>query len=85
MSHETKPLGWTDEHGPDELYDKFKVIRVSTGKPLEPQQFTFVLLPEYDEAACAAIRAYADAVEHRAPQLADQLRAKIDDIETMNR
>lgn len=74
---------WTSEHGADELYNKFKVIRQRTGEEIDPQ-FFFVLLPEWDEAACTAVEAYADACEHRAPNLARQLREKIDHIREVN-
>lgn len=73
---------WTDKHGADEFYDKFKVTRVSTGEPVE--QFFFVLLPEADEAACDALIAYADAVEWRAPNLAKQIRDRVGKIRMEN-
>lgn len=75
---------WTDKHGPDELYDKFRVQRVSTGEWLPDDLFAFVLVPERDEAACDALYAYAQAVEHRAPVLAEALRKKVAEIELAN-
>jgi hypothetical protein len=75
---------WTNEHGPDGLYDKFRVQRVSTGDWLPENRFVFVLLPEFDEAAVEALYTYCEAVEHRAPELAQQLRDKLIKIELDN-
>lgn len=71
---------WSDNHGPDEFYDKFRVYRVSTGEEISrTDEFVFVLRPESDEAAWFALQTYAHAAAHRSPELAaainDRLRA----------
>lgn len=72
---------WTHDHGPDELYDKYTVMsnrsrEVITGT----NEFIFVLRPEFDEAACLALFAYAGAVEERSPNLAKEVREKVQGI-----
>lgn len=70
---------WTNEHGPDRVYSKFMVQRVSTGEFLNRnEEFFFVLRPESDEAACEALLLYADEVAERSPELARQIRVKVD-------
>jgi hypothetical protein len=88
---------WNDEHGPDRLYDKFTVVptkHVWHGDPLteekvfdsqsrlgEDGEFVFVLRPERDLAAWIALMAYARSVEHRAPNLAEQIETKLIEIQ----
>lgn len=72
---------WNDEHGPDELYDKFTVIQNSTSTKLgEDGEFVFVLRPERDEAAFEAMWQYAQEVRYRSPNLADQICDKLEKI-----
>lgn len=68
-----------DEHGPDRLYRKFEVRKVSTGLPLDPDvEFVFVLRPETnDRAALAALETYADVCQATYPDLARELRAQV--------
>ncbi len=80
-----KERRWTEEHGPDELYDKFKVIRKRTGEALDPEEFVFVLRPETDICACNALRIYAATVETRSPNLARQINERLDEINRLNR
>lgn len=69
-------MTWTDAHGPDRLYDKFEVIRVKTGERIV-DEFVFVLRPESDRSACVALLAYAEAVRHRSPHLAEQISERV--------
>lgn len=71
---------WTDDHGPDRLYDKFKVTKVSTGEPLSDDEFFFVLRPEIDMAAYCALLTYAVAVARRSPNLAREIREHLSEI-----
>lgn len=70
------------EHGPDELYDKFRVFRTKTGEELTRRgEFILVLRPETnDRAAQEAILRYADVAEETYPEFADQLRLQVDQI-----
>lgn len=82
-----------DKHGPDEIYDKFTVVKskhvtqhggiktFATADELTHQdEWLFVVRPETnDGAAVAAIEAYADACESTYPGLAAALRAKLDE------
>jgi hypothetical protein len=52
------------------LYDKFSVTRNLNG---EKVQGTFVLMPEKDPAAVAALATYADEVRKEAPELASDI------------
>lgn len=63
----------TDERG---YYEKFTVIRNDTGE--EVKGFRFTLIPSHDPHAGTALRAYADAVEAENPQLAEELRERLD-------
>lgn len=75
------PHRWTDQHGPDELYDKFVVVQRSTGKTLgEDGELIFVLRPERDREAWSALMTYCSCVEHRSPGLAGQLSERLDAI-----
>jgi hypothetical protein len=50
----------SNKHGPDHIYHKFEVKKVSTGEILgKDGEFIFVLRPETDEAAIAALHTYA--------------------------
>lgn len=69
-------MTWTDAHGPDRLYDKFVVTRVSTGEEIV-DEFVFVLRPETDRAACVALLAYSEAVRNRSPRLAKQISERV--------
>lgn len=87
---------WNEEHGPDRLYDKFVVVptkHVRQGDPLRDEhvypdearlgadgEFVFVLRPERDRSAWIALHAYANDVMHRAPNLAEEIRAKLEEI-----
>lgn len=75
---------WNPFHGEDRLYDppKFRVFK-GWGKNEEigtDGEFFFVLRPERDKAGWDALWAYADAVEHRSPNLAAQIRDKLGEI-----
>lgn len=61
------------------LFKKFRVIRTSTGEEVEEPSFT--LLPMKDQAARTALQTYAEAVEERNPELANDLEAWVQDIE----
>jgi hypothetical protein len=61
---------------PAGYYEKFTVIRRSTGE--EVSEFRFVLVPGHDPHAVVALRAYADSVEGENPQLASELRERLD-------
>lgn len=67
------------EHGPDKLYNKFTVIKNSTGKELDPEvEFFFVLRPETnDRAAIAALETYAKKAEYTYPELANQILTQL--------
>lgn len=72
----------TGEHGPDGLYDKFRVRRVSTGEEIDPdEEFVFVLRPEQnDHAALHALAVYADQCAHVYPGLARDIMHELDRI-----
>lgn len=61
---------------PKGYYEKFTVIRNDTGE--EVTDFRFTLIPSHDPHAEVALRAYADAVEAENPQLARELRERLD-------
>lgn len=67
------------EHGPDKIYRKFSVSKVSTGLELNQDvEFIFVLRPETDDqAALAALETYADVCQDTYPELASQLRNQV--------
>ncbi len=84
---------WTHDHGADGLRDdKFAVYKYDDRHD-EPSdtidiylkedrigttgEFIFTLRPESDEAAWYALSLYAKSVEHRAPQLALDIRTKL--------
>lgn len=69
----------TGEHGPDRLYDKFRVFRAKTGEELTGRgEFIFVLRPETnDMAAVAALSCYAAACEGTYPQLVQDILAEL--------
>lgn len=60
------------DHGPDERYNKFRVIKNSNGYELDyEREFYFVLRPETnDQAAIAALYTYAKNCAQSYPQLA---------------
>lgn len=83
------------EHGPDELYDKFRVFKAKHLQPdalglvqafgveheLTHREFIFVLRPETaDHAAIAALRTYARVCRATYPNLADQIEEKLKEI-----
>jgi hypothetical protein len=72
-----------DEHGPDQLYSKFSIMKNSTGKILDPGvEFFFVLRPETnDKAALAALRTYAEHCAVPYPQLAKEIIEQVERIE----
>lgn len=76
---------WNEEHGRDELYDppKFRAFK-GWKDPIEEigtdGEFFLVLRPERDRAGWEALHAYADAVEYRSPNLAAQLRDRLERI-----
>lgn len=75
---------WTDNHGPDELYDKFAVYKAgkewsdvpgldlfhTTDRLGQDGEFIFVLRPETDREAFMALKEYVHLVRRRNPQLA---------------
>lgn len=76
---------WNNNHGPDKLYNKFRVEQVSTGKILgEDGEFVFVMRPESDEEAHHALLRYAELVEHRSPNLARHIREQLNPIRVRN-
>jgi hypothetical protein len=62
------------------LYAKYKIISNSTGE--EVKRPSFILFPDHDPHARAALRAYADSVEKSNPELAIDLRAWMDTIDS---
>lgn len=90
---------WTDNHGPDELYDKFAVYKAGkewsdvpgldlfhTADRLgQDGEFIFVLRPETDREACEALKRYVHLVAHRAPKLAQTISAQLTRIRTKER
>ena len=63
-------------------YEKFQVIRKDTGE--EVTGFRFTLLPDHDEHAVVALRAYADSCEAENPSLAHDLRERLDALPPRN-
>ncbi|MBK8035273.1 MAG: hypothetical protein IPK17_38375 [Chloroflexi bacterium] len=61
------------------LYQKYIITKRETGE--EVKRPAFVLLPDRDPHARAALRAYADAVEADNPALAADLRSWMDSVE----
>jgi hypothetical protein len=85
VRHAPKEHVWNPHHGEDKLYDppKFRVFKGWTDTPEEiglDGEFFIVLRPERDKAGWDALWAYADAVEHRSPNLAAHLRDKLGEI-----
>jgi hypothetical protein len=74
-----------NDHGPDELYDKFRVYKASSGRELTGRgEFIFVLRPETnDHAARAALYAYADACKYAYPDLSKQILDKLEALEAL--
>lgn len=68
-----------NQHGPDGLYDKFRVFRARTGEELTNRgEFIFVLRPESnDRAAQAALIEYARVCESSYPQLSQDILKEI--------
>lgn len=60
------------------LYGKYKVTKVSTG---EDVAICFVLRPDRDEHARAALRAYAESIREENEELAMHLTTWMDEIE----
>lgn len=93
------PRRHTDDHGAPGLRHKFSVYKTSDRDYIEGEEhvyvpealvgadgeFVFVLRPETDAAACAALRAYAVAVSGRDTLLARQLRDELRRIAADNR
>ncbi len=89
----------TDDHGEPGLRRKFDVYKPGDGEATDygevsylpdarlgaDGEFVFVLRPETDAAACAALRTYAAAVSGRDTLLAGQLRAELRRIAADNR
>ncbi len=91
----------TDDHGAPGLRRKFDCFKPSAGRVSMTHpgchvyadsdrlgadgEFVFVLRPETDKAACAALRTYAAAVSGRDTKLAGQLRAELARIAADNR
>lgn len=67
------------------LYDKFSVTRNLNGEQVHG---TFVLMPEKDPAAVAALATYADEVRKEAPELASDIHdwlARIHEVKMLTR
>lgn len=62
------------------LYHKYTITKNDTGE--EVKRPSFLLLPESDPHARAALRTYAASVEDENPVLAADLRLWLDDIES---
>jgi hypothetical protein len=60
------------------LYAKYKVTKVSTGEDIRD---CFVLRPDRDEHARAALRAYAESIREENEELAMHLATWMDEIE----
>lgn len=80
---------WSENHGAAGLRSKFAVYALRerghglqpAKDMLDPGEFVFVLRPECDRDAWLALHGYADTVAERAPQLAEDIRAKLRTIE----
>lgn len=76
-------MTWVKNHGPDELYKKFRVWRVRAKVWLDeenPDEFVFTLRPEKDEHAVVALSSYANSSEHEYPNRARQIREHLNRI-----
>jgi hypothetical protein len=83
------------EHGPDELYNKFTVVKTKDVtqwgqlKEFAPEdeltgkdEFIFVLRPETnDKAAIAALDYYAHMIKDAYPQLAEHIKKELERIQ----
>ncbi len=94
------PRRHTDDHGEPGLRRKFDCFKPRAGRVSMTHpgchvyadsdrigadgEFVFVLRPETDAAACAALRTYAAAVSGRDTLLAGQLRAELRRIAAAN-
>ena len=58
------------------LYEKYTVIDNATGDKVD--RFTFTLIPESDDAAVTALRAYAEATSNEFLRTA--ITAKLDEL-----
>lgn len=87
---ENKPLvrTWVVDHGPDQIYEKFRVWRVGAKVWLDedsPGEFVFTLRPEKDERAYQALRTYAaSCMTMGYPILGKELSEILDRIEQIN-
>lgn len=83
------------EHGPDELYDKFTVVKTKdvvpyvnkewkefpTSKELSGKdEFIFVLRPETDKAAIEALSLYGFLIRESYPNLSRQILLQLERI-----
>jgi hypothetical protein len=59
-------------------YSKFIVTRRDTGE--EVGEATFTLIPEHDEHAVVALKAYATSCAAKNPELARDLRDLLEDL-----
>lgn len=81
-------MSWTTEHGEDRLYGKYAVRKIDTGETLPPSpegELVFVLRPEYDRHACAALLEYAQHCFNDYPNLSRELQERVIDIMIKNR
>lgn len=71
---------WTEDHGPDTYRQKFQVIQKKTGIDLSETEVTFVLRPETDPAALAAVLFYCHITDTRYPNRNYEIRQKMSSI-----
>lgn len=75
---------WVVDHGPDELYNKFRVWSNRKQRWIDEDEFIFVLRPETDKHAVVALKTYAQSSNNDYPMRAMQIREKLLEIEERN-
>lgn len=75
---------WIQDHGPDELYNKFRVWSNRKQRWIDEDEFIFVMRPETDKYAWGALNLYAAASSTVYPNRAEQIRKKLQEIRERN-
>lgn len=75
---------WIQDHGPDELYNKFRVWSNRKQRWIDEDEFIFVLRPETDRHAFGVMQFYAHRSQGDYPERARQIREKLEEIARRN-
>lgn len=77
---------WVEDHGPDELYSKYRMWSNTKQQWVneDGSEFIFVLRPETDKHAVAALKTYAQSSGYDYPERAIQIMDRLSSIERHN-